>query len=190
MANLSDYVENDSASHVSVLPDDYVEAIPMARWSEDTGTNPYGPFLLDFCKQSGLRIVNGRFGQKSGKYTYLSDRGKSVIYYVIASQTLFKRVSNFVVSDSNILSDHCLLFFSLNCEKDTFTQEEADNSNLIKLSRKYVWRPEHVKQYMEALNSHETISKLNELTSNLFNSSSQRDIDENIYCFYAIRFCM
>ena len=157
VANLSDYVENDFASHVSVLPDDYVEDIPMARWSEDIGTNQYGPFLLDFCKQSGLRIVNGRFGQKSGKYTYLSDRGKSVIYYVISSQTLFKRVSNFVVSDSNILSDHCLLSFSLNCEIDTFTQEEADNSNLIKLSRKYVWRPEHVEQYMEALNSHETI---------------------------------
>ena len=36
---------------------------------------------------------------------------------------------------------------------------------------------------MYALNSHETISKLKELTSNLSNSSSQRDIDENVFCF-------
>ena len=43
------------------------------------------------------------FGQKSGKYTYLTDRGKSVIDYVISSQTLFKRISHFVVSDLNIL---------------------------------------------------------------------------------------
>lgn len=183
VANLSDYVENDSASHVSVLPDDYVEDVPMARWSEDTGTNQYGPFLLDFCKQSGLRIVNGRFGQESGKYTYLTDRGKSVIDYVISSQTLFNRISNFMISDPNILSDHCLLSFSLKCEINTFTQEEADNSNLIKLSRKYVWRPEHCEQYIGALNSHETISSLNELTNNLSNSSSQRDIDENVSRF-------
>ena len=31
MANLSDYVENDSASHVSVLPDDYVEDGPRIQ---------------------------------------------------------------------------------------------------------------------------------------------------------------
>ena len=116
VASLSDYVENDSASHLSVFPDDYVEDVSMARWSEDTGTNQYGSFLLDFCKQSGLRIVNGRFGQESGKYTHLTNRGKSVIDYIISSQALFNQTGNFVVSDSNILSDHCLLSFSLNAK--------------------------------------------------------------------------
>ena len=65
-ARVTNLSENDSAGHVSVLPDDYVEDIPMARWSEDTGTSQYGPFLLDFCKQSGLRIANGRFWTETG----------------------------------------------------------------------------------------------------------------------------
>lgn len=42
---------------------------------------------------------------------------------------------------------YCLLSFSLKCELDNSTQQEADDSNLTKLGRKYVWRPEHSDQY-------------------------------------------
>ena len=70
-ANLADFVD-DSVDHVDVLPDDYSVDTPMSRMSANTGTNQFGTCPLDLCKQSGLRIVKGRFGAESGKYTYLT----------------------------------------------------------------------------------------------------------------------
>ena len=45
----------------------------IARGSLDRGraVNSNGRNLLDLCKQSGMRILNGRFGNDTtGKYTY------------------------------------------------------------------------------------------------------------------------
>ena len=99
--------------HVDVLPDDCSVDTPMLRMSADTGTNQFGTCLLDLCKQSGLRIVNGRFGAESGKYTYLTDRGSSVVDYVLATKNLFDHSEYMKLYDPNILSDHCLIFFGL-----------------------------------------------------------------------------
>ena len=104
MASLADFLEDDSVDHVDVLLDDYSvdTCTPMSLMSADTGTNQFGPYLMDLCKQCGLRIVNGRFGAESGKYTYLTDRGSSVVNYVLATQN---RVYE------GILSDHCFYIF-------------------------------------------------------------------------------
>ena len=112
-ANLADFVEDDSVDHVDVLPDDYSIDTPMSRMSADTGTNQFDTCLLGLCKQSGLRIVNGRFGAESGKYTYLTDRGSSVVDYVLATQNLFDHIKCMKVYGPNILSDHCLISFGL-----------------------------------------------------------------------------
>ena len=57
-----------------------------------------------------MRILNERVGADSnvGKYTYVSSIGKSVVDYVIASQSLFSRINTFSVDEPNILSDHCI----------------------------------------------------------------------------------
>ena len=40
--------------------------IPLNRYSEDTGRpNAYGYKLLNFCKDNGIFIVNGRTGKDS-----------------------------------------------------------------------------------------------------------------------------
>ena len=63
-ATNADYVVDDTSDHVHVLPaDDYQTDIPMHRMSEDKGFNNFGSNLLDFCKHTGYRILNGRVGQ-------------------------------------------------------------------------------------------------------------------------------
>ena len=101
---------------MSVLPDEYIPDDVLQRFSEDKGhTNNNGLLLLDFCKQTGLRIMNGRVGADKGlgKYTFVGSRGSSVVDYVLSSQDLFKSISHFEVHDPNIISDHCLITFQL-----------------------------------------------------------------------------
>ena len=74
--------------------------------------------LLELCKQTGLRILNGRVGDDKGigRYTYVGSSGSSLVNYVITTQNLFRFVYTFVVKEANILSDHCRMhcFFTFN----------------------------------------------------------------------------
>ena len=75
-------------THMDVFPDDYTCDGSLPRANQDRGLNSNGTLLLDFCKRSGFRIVNGRVGEGSefGKCTYVGSRGSSLIDYVIADQ--------------------------------------------------------------------------------------------------------
>ena len=59
------------------------------RNSEDNVFNSSGQKLLDLCKSSDLRIVNGRCGDDSETGTFYSHNGKSLIDYAIAYFTYF-----------------------------------------------------------------------------------------------------
>ena len=97
VSDFPDYVVDNTSDHIHVLPEDYLPDVPLLRVSENKGFSNYGLQLLDFCKQTGLRILNGRVGADSyvGKYTYVSSIGKSVVDYVIASQSLFSWINTF-----------------------------------------------------------------------------------------------
>ena len=49
--------------------------------------NRNGKKLIDFCKMSDMKILNGRIGKDKslGNFTYYTKRGSSTIDYVIAS---------------------------------------------------------------------------------------------------------
>ena len=97
---------------------DYTCDINLPRATQDSGFNANGTRLLDFCKRSGFRIVNGGVGEVSGvgKCTCVGSRGSSLIDYVIADEELLEYFSNFCIEDPNILSDHCVLNFVLDFE--------------------------------------------------------------------------
>ena len=101
---------------MSVLPDQYISDKYMQRFSEDQGyVNINGLLLLEFCKQTGVRKMNGRVSKDEGvgRYTFVGHRGCSIVDYVLATEELFNFVSEFEVQESNILSDHCFVFFPL-----------------------------------------------------------------------------
>lgn len=101
----------------------------MPRATQDTGFNANGQSLLDFCRTTGLRVVNGRIAEDAGvgKCTYVGARGSSLIDYVITEPDLFKFFSKFVVDNPNILSDHCIVNFSL--QFDMSYSEDANHLN-------------------------------------------------------------
>ena len=62
VAERPDFVENEYLYRFAMMPDDYIQDEYMYRKSQDKTVNENGKLLLEFCKATGLRILNGRIG--------------------------------------------------------------------------------------------------------------------------------
>ncbi|CAG2235195.1 unnamed protein product [Mytilus edulis] len=134
-ANMNDYVQNDKL-HDSILDRvgdlfTYVadEAL-SCRNNPDAGTNDYGTKLLNLCKSSGLRIINGRHPDGlSNDFTYSGPRGMSVIDYLLAKPNNIEKVLKFITSNFTTYSDHAPIHVQF---KTKCTMQCNDiNSNLM-----------------------------------------------------------
>ena len=89
----------------------------MLRFSQDDMIHTNSRKLLDFCKQNGLRICNGRLGLDYGvgECTFVGSTGSSVVDYIIVNPSLFPLIQKFQVCDPNIcqiiaqFNVHCLV---------------------------------------------------------------------------------
>ena len=144
--------------------------------------NSNGRKLLEFCKAHSLRLCNGRYGDDKGvgKFTYVGHNGRSVIDYVIMSQTLIQNITQFYVGEPNILSDHCSIHFSLKMFQQNDSAEHQINPKEY-INKKYVWDSEKSDSYTYNLNANET-SFVN-LQHQLSEAISGEDINRNLRDF-------
>ena len=188
IADRDDFVPLDISTHMDTLPDDYVCDINLLRSTQDSGFNANGNLLLDFCKRSGFRIVNGRVGEDAGvgKCTYVGSRGSSLIDYVIAVQDLFKYFSNFCVNDPNILSDHCVLNFVMNFELLDYDSAsntmESENGTQF-CNGKYVRDNDKANIFLNNLQSEGVKQQLNNITDSINQAASNEEIDVSVNSF-------
>ena len=181
-SDFPDFVQDDTAAHIHALPGDYSTDIPLKRVSEDRGFNRFGSELLDFCKQTGMRILNGRAGVDGdiGKCRYVGSAGRSLVDYVIASPHILSLVDTFNVDDPNILSDHCTVNFSL-CLHGNNVSSDSDPGITSSLPYKYVWNNEYVEAFQNALDSDSVRSDFRKLKNDLLTENV--DINENVGLF-------
>ena len=69
-------------------PDVFENEQFMERISKDTTVNSFGNRLLHICKETELRIVNGRLHNDEciGNYTrYYNNKGSSVVDYLLTN---------------------------------------------------------------------------------------------------------
>ena len=87
--------------------------------------NKWGSLLLEFCKTTGMCIVNGRFGPPSSKCTTIND---TVIDYFICTPTMLSFISNMNVHTFNpCLSDvHTVIDICLKNNSHSSNQPEND----------------------------------------------------------------
>ena len=121
VGNLLDYIEHDSIaepllyvlSHVLTYDGDVI--FPK-RVTEDTIVNSFGSKLINVCKNTGMRICNGRVeGNASGWFTFYNHLGSSVIDYVLVHKESSNSISNMCVCNFNEWSDHAPIDFTVNC---------------------------------------------------------------------------
>ena len=182
-----DFVSDDNSIHMSILPDDYISDNFIERFSEDEGhTNSNGTILLDFCKQTGFRIMNGRVGNDYGigRYTFVGHRGSSVVDYVLSRPEFFNFVKQFEVQGPNILSDHCLIEFSF--EFGLCQQQNDQTENYDSVTGKYIWKNELKGEFLERLEQPSTTQKLTSLNSKISDCSDSTDIDACLLEFVCI----
>ena len=90
----------------------------IPRQSVDSKVNKYGRILLNLCKSYGLYIVNGRFGEQSNGFTYVTQHGCSTIDYYIISRDVFELVKQCEVA-SQPESSHLPLTLQIKVDADT-----------------------------------------------------------------------
>ena len=120
-------------SHIPV-PDIYSPDMPMIpRHCHDATMNTYGNNLLNLCKVSGLRILNGRkLGDSLGKFTCHEYGGSSTVDYIglLAHYNIFEDIPFFKVNEwLGHASDHCMIECGLHA-----TVHPGCCSNMNKLS--------------------------------------------------------
>ena len=184
-AELPDYVEHDNLELLDILPDDYVVDTPIPRLSEDKTSNEYGHDLLQFCKNTGLRIINGRLGDDAGigKFTCIKKNGSSVVDYVLCKQGMFPLINYFVVDEPNILSDHCIVSFSLNTFIDCRETAKDEGRDLQFV---YRWDNDKKQDYLDALNSDSVLKGISVIKNQLNEVTNENELNGNVNEFYTL----
>ena len=187
VSNLKDFVEDDNSRHVYALPDDYSIDKELPRSSKDTKLNANGSLLIDFCRQTGLRIANGRVGSDKGvgECTYVGTSGSSLIDYVLVSEDLMQSFNEFIVHNPNPISDHCVIEFSLNlCNETTLKRDGRKNS--AKLDNRYQWNKTKCDEFKTNLSSEEIGRKFSQICETLSNDDCTESIDTCVENFVSV----
>ena len=100
-----DYIIDDNVEWISGLEWYTANDFSRKRKAKDNHVNIFGRTLLNLCKELDVHIVNGRCGYDCGNYTFISNQGKSLIDYVLASPSLFKYILDFSILKTDI-SNH------------------------------------------------------------------------------------
>jgi hypothetical protein len=159
-----DFLSDDTEDDAKYLPlyDDYVVDSCPVRMSKDLKSpNENGLKLLDMCKMSGLRMLNGRCGNDAnvGEFTCHTVNGSSVVDYVCVSSSLLEKCHNFDIFDNvQQVSDHNMLSFNLNAKYDESTKTD-------KKVNKLVWNPSEKESWV--LNLSSVSDKLSDLVEGI-----------------------
>ncbi|MCG8034648.1 MAG: endonuclease/exonuclease/phosphatase family protein, partial [Candidatus Thiodiazotropha taylori] len=182
-----DFVTDDDPAHMDVLPEEYTSDRFMQRFSEDAGhVNNNGLLLLELCKQTGLRIMNGRVGNDNGigRYTFVGHRGSSLVDYVLGSQEMFNFVTSFEVQEPNILSDHCLVSFSFEFGSPEIHEDFEENFEYI--SEKYKWNNDLKDEYINRLNLESSKVRLHQLDTKISACSNGAEVQSCVTDFVTL----
>ena len=93
--------------------------IPQKRTNADIIVNENGKKLIDLCKVTDLKIMNGRIGENTDNFTCYTGMGKSAIDYLIASKEVIPFISHFKIEpfDRALSDTHCGLTVFLSSER-------------------------------------------------------------------------
>jgi len=133
--------ESELSEHLD-MPTPFISDVPMHRSNIDkSSVDSNGKKMLDLCKSTSLRILNGRcLGDSFGSNTCYSHTGTpSTIDYMLASQRVLDNVNTFSVSNVPVDSIHCKL--SLNLHTQPYNMNNEENETILNYDiPKYKWK--------------------------------------------------
>ena len=118
--------------------------------------------MIEFCKSTGLRILNGRvIGDLAGNFTCYSRNCiyPSVIDYSLVCGSLFNHIEYFRVLPLHYTSIHCITSTSLRLRH---YQSHNDDETLTDLHA-FKWSKENAQTFVDSLNSEQIKTRINNL---------------------------
>jgi len=119
---------------------DAIDNIPN-RQSKDLTCNGNGKKLLRFCDDFNFLVLNGRFNDFEGDFTFSNANGNSVIDYGLISRDLYNFVFDFHV-ENRLESDHFPLSLSVRLGLSSILTNNIDS--IIPLVPKLCWKDQDV----------------------------------------------
>ena len=145
------------------------------RSNQDKICKGYGNALLDLCKTTDLRILNGRtIGDSLGKLTCYHYNGSSTVDYAIVHMSLLPKVAFFKVHNwMSTISDHCCISFSISVKTKEVVHVCEEQSELTQVNMRYHWDAESPDKFRSSLALPSIQAKLKTITDNVL------DLDHN-----------
>ena len=178
-----DYIENDTLhtdlfNVIAPVVEYNIEPECSKRKSMDIGINTFGRKLINLCKSSSLRIVNGRHSMDlSGNITFYNATGKSLIDYLLAEPSRLDSVKTFSSGNFNTFSDHSPITFSISYVCPIVGQqiENVDDASTDGRTacRTVRWNDENTNDILDKL--HENIGSIHEVLNTNFDC--QNDVN-------------
>ena len=178
-----DFVRDHSDKHSPINIPNYLKDEILSRQNEDKHViDQQGKLILDLCKSSSLRILNGRtHGDKTGKFTRYPINPKdnpSAIDYALCGNSVMREIESFSILPFTGLSDHCCISVNININVDimeyneyTFERKEQEAIKCSKIKYTYDSSRKHIFEY-----NLQNDTNLKILSNNLLNKT---DIDSD-----------
>jgi hypothetical protein len=120
-------VSNEGSDHIHDTSENSFQ--PPEIQNFDTNINNHGKQLIDICKNTDMKILNGRTnGDSLGRPIFHGKNGTSTVDYIICNQDLIPKAKNQVVKSPSYLSDHSQVITWVNLHKTT------NSHNIMRLS--------------------------------------------------------
>ena len=172
-SKLEDSVSNKGSDHIHDTSENSFH--PPGRQNFDTNINNHRKQLIDICKNTDMKILNGRTnGDSLGRPTFHGKNVTSTVDYIICNQDLIPKAKNLVVKSPSYLSDHSQVITWVNLHKTTNSHNIIPpQPSLTKLPLKYIWTDDSSETFRKALKSDELQRQLNTFLDNNFSSDKE-----------------
>ena len=168
-----DFVRDNTDNHSPINVPYYNRDTALSRKNIDEHViDTQGKVILELCKSSKLRILNGRTpGDEPGRFTRfpcnLNDK-PSVIDYALCSEPLMKDVFHFSVLPFTGLSDHCCISLKIKINVETQTLPPTENKSIVTgrkeaTKQTFIYDKSRKHVYEQAINHDKNIETLKKM---------------------------
>ena len=174
-----DFILESDLSNRYLPVENYRTDSPLPRKNLDKCCNREGQLLLNLCKNSQLRILNGRsLSDSMGYHTYYHMNGCSTVDYTLCPTEFLSEIKYFAISSPSHLSDHSMQHFMITTKIDK--QPKPQFTKLTPNYGMFKWQETDKQHYRSILGSPSIQAKISELMSSNDDSDALLKETENI----------
>jgi hypothetical protein len=183
-----DFIRDNLDKHSPINTPSYMKDTEIKRNNQDSHViDQQGKLILDLCKSSSLKILNGRtFGDWRGQYTRYPrkpNENPSVIDYALCGSSLINKIFSFSVLPFTELSDHCCLSVTIKVNREHLTdstEAEVEAATVNPIEQFYTYNENRKNIFKENIRKDKNLEILNNILDKT--ELSQEEVVSSVTC--------